>query len=83
VFTDSTDEQLKNATIKFDMSFSPKNYDEKSHESNLKIYVMVVKSKAASLIQEAVNAHIKRNHKVKLENILKPFMGMMSYMKTI
>lgn len=44
---------------------------------------MVVKSKAASLIYEAVNGQIKRNPEVKIDHVLKPFEGMMSYYKTI
>jgi hypothetical protein len=58
VFTDSSDEVLENATVKFNMTFNPMNYNQTKNKSNLKMYVMVVKSKAASLINEALEAHI-------------------------
>lgn len=83
MFSDSSDEILQNATIKFDMNFTPMNYDQNDSKSNLKLYVMVAKSKAASLINEALNAHLRRNPKVKLDYVLKPFEGMMSYFKPI
>ena len=83
VFTDSSDEELKNATVKFDMTFSPKNYDSKDGWGGLKMYVMVVKSEAASLIYDAVNGNLKRNPNVKIDYVLKPFRTMISYYKPI
>ena len=65
------------------MTFSPKNYDSKDGWGGLKMYVMVVKSEAASLIYDAVNAHLKRNPNVKIDYVLKPFIGMISYYKPI